>query len=77
MPPAPTANAFSSTTTRSRAAQRRSDLVERPRPEALDAERADAHALLAQLVDDVLDRAQHRAERDDDRLGVVASGSGG
>ena len=31
------------------------------------------HALLAQLVDDVLDRAEHRAERDDDRLGVLAA----
>ena len=34
------------------------------------------HALLAQLVDDVLDRAEHRAERDDDRLGVLACGNG-
>ena len=36
---------------------------------------ADPDALLAQLVDDVLDRAEHRAERDDDRLGVARSGS--
>ena len=37
------------------------------------AEGADAVALVAQLVDGVLDRAQHRAERDDDRLGVLGA----
>ena len=40
----------------------------------LDRRRAPiAHALVAQLVDDVLDRAEHRAERDDDRLGVLGA----
>ena len=32
----------------------------------------DVDALGAQLVDDLVDRAEHRAERDDDRLGVLA-----
>ena len=42
MPPAPTANAFSTTTPASRCASALADLVERPRAEARDAERADA-----------------------------------
>ena len=68
---APTASAFSSTTTRSALRERRAHLLEREGPKRLDAERADADALVAQLVDHVLDRAQHRAQRDHDRLGVV------
>ena len=73
IPPRPTASAFSSTTTRQAPRQRLADLLEREGPEGLDAERADPDALVAQLVDDVLDRPQHRAERDDDRLGVLGA----
>ena len=40
---------------------------------ARDADDADLLALVAQLVDDVLDRPQHRAERDHDRLGVLGA----
>ena len=71
IPPMPTASAFSSTTTRLAPAERRAHGVERERAEGRDPDDADLHALLAQLIDGVLDRAEHRAERDDDRLGVV------
>ena len=54
-----------------RVLQRVADRVERERAERRDAERADRDALLAQLVDGLLDRAEHRAERDDDRLGAL------
>ena len=73
IPPIPTARAFSSTTTRLASLERRADLLQRERPERLDPERADADPLLAQLVDHLLDRPQHRAERDDDRLGVLGA----
>ena len=54
-------------------AERLAHLVHRPRPEGLDPDRADLHAVLAHLVDVVLDRPEHRAERDDDRLGVLGA----
>jgi len=41
--------------------------------EALDSQRAYARPLLVQLVDDLLDRAQHRPERNDDQLGVFGA----
>jgi hypothetical protein len=40
-------------------------------PEAAERERPDALAAIAQVVDDVLDRAEHRAQRDHDRVGVL------
>src|SRR5262249_33563240 len=49
------------------------DLVQRERPERLDPERADPHPRLAQLVDDLPDRPENRAERDDDRLRTIGS----
>src|SRR3990172_4328972 len=55
-----------------RMGERGAHLLERVRAEALEPDGADADALLAQLVDDVLDRAEHRAEREDDGLGVLA-----
>ena len=73
IPPMPTASAFSSTITRFACGERLAHLVERERPERLDPESADADALVAQLVDRLLDRAEHRAERDDDRLRVVGA----
>ena len=71
MPPAPTANAFSTTITCfafasalriSSAGQGR----KQPMPES-----PDALVGVAELVDDILDRPDHRSERDDDRVGVV------
>ena len=53
------------------ALQRRPHLLHREGPERLDRQRADRDALVAQLVDRVLDRPQHRAEGDDDGLGVL------
>ena len=49
------------------------DLLEGERPEGLDAERAHPDADVAHLVDDLLDRPQHRAERHDDRLRALGS----
>src|SRR6185312_3431330 len=54
-----------------RVRERLADLVERPGAEGLDAERADAHALVAQLVDRVLDRAEHGPEGHHDGLRVL------
>ena len=51
-------------------AKRPAYLVNRPRPVAGHAEGADRDTLVAQLVDDVGERAQHRAQGDDDHLGV-------
>ena len=60
--------------TRLRVPQRRAHLLERERPERLDRRaRRCFTPSLAQLVDDVLDRAEHRAERDHDRLRVLAA----
>ena len=64
----PTASAFSSTTTRCAPASAARTASSGERPERGDAERPDRHAPVAQLVDGVLDGAEHRAERDDDRL---------
>ena len=50
-------------------------LLQRERPEGLDAERADRDALLAHRVDRVLDRAEDGPERDDDRCRRPAGGS--
>ena len=55
------------------ALERLAHLRERVRAEALDGETSDRFALLAQLVHDVLDRPQHRAEGDDDRLRVLGA----
>src|SRR6266508_1781204 len=49
------------------------DLLEGVGPEAPDADGADLHTLFPQLVDDLLDRSKHGAERDDDRVRVRAS----
>ena len=54
-------------------AERLAHLLERVRPEGLDADGPDLRSLLAQLVDDVLDRPEHRPERDHDRLRVGAA----
>ena len=71
IPPRPTANAFSRTTTReapasaprtSSSGKGRNDLM--PRAPTL-------MPLFAHLVDDVLDRPQHRSEGHDDRLGAL------
>ena len=56
-----------------RLGQRVAHLVERERAEALEGDGADRDALVAHLVDHVLDRAQHRAERQHQRLGVVGA----
>ena len=74
IPPMPTASAFSSddhALARRPSASRTSSSGNGRKD--CDAERADPHALVAQLVDGVLDRAEHRAERDDDRLGVLGA----
>ena len=55
-----------------RGAERGAQLLERERPEALDPDGADLDAAVAQLVDDLLDRAEHRSECDDDRVRVGA-----
>ena len=68
----PTANAFSITITLSRSRERLPDLLERVGPEAPDTEGGDVDPFGSQLVDDLVDRPEHRAERDDDRLGVSA-----
>ena len=78
IPPTPSANAFSMTTTRAGAAEhRRAPRCSGNGRNALIAERSDPDALLAQRVDRVLDRPEHRSERDHDRLGVLAAGSRG
>ncbi len=73
IPPTPTASAFSRTTTRcacpsaartASSGNGRKDVI--PTTPILTPS-------LAQLVDGVLDRAEHRAERHDDRLGVLAA----
>ena len=71
MPPIPIDSAFSSTSTRlvSDSASRSSSAGHGP--EGLDRQTADLVSLLAQFVDHVLDRADHRAERDDDQVGVA------
>ena len=51
--------------------ERLADGVHGERPERGDAEHADPHAVGAQLVDHVLDGAEHRAERDDDDVRVL------
>ena len=56
-----------------RRVQRGAHRGERERPERLDAEDADRHSLFAQPVDRLLERADHRAESDDDRLRVFAA----
>ena len=73
MPPRPTARHFSSTTTRfaCRSASR-SAASGNGRNEQIDTEPM-RDAVVAHLVDDFLDRAVHRAERDDDRLGVLGA----
>ena len=70
MPPSPTARLFSSTTTRRRRAERLAYRCRRPRPETGDADDADAVAGVAHLVDRVLDRAEHRPERNDHHVRV-------
>ena len=52
-------------------AQRLADGLGGERPEGADAENADAHVVGPQFVHGVLERADHRAERHDHRLGVV------
>ena len=74
IPPMPTASAFSSTTTRSALASAARTASSGNGRNERDARRQPIRTpSLAQLVDDVLDRAEHRAERDDDRLGVVGA----
>ena len=53
--------------------KRGAERLKRKRAERRDPDDADRDALLAQLIDGVLDRAEHRAERYDDRLGVLAA----
>ncbi len=55
------------------AAQRRAYGLGRERAEAGDAERPGAYPVVAELVERVLDRAEDRAERDDDQLGVLGT----
>src|SRR3954468_18033150 len=49
------------------------DLVHWPGPERLHPDGPDLHAVLAHLVDGILDRPKHGAERDHDRVGVLAA----
>ena len=55
------------------AAECRAHGLGRERAERGDAERADPHPVVAQLVDRVLDGAEHRAEGDDDQLRVFGA----
>ena len=72
-PPKPTLKAFSTTTTWRALPSALAHGVDREGPERRDAERADAQPGVALLVDDVLDRPEHRAHGDDDHVGVGAA----
>jgi hypothetical protein len=55
------------------AAERLAHRLGGERAEGGDAERADPQAVVAEFVDRVLDRAEHRAEGDNDQLGVIGA----
>ena len=49
------------------------NLGERKRPERADAQRTDLRTGIPHFVDDLLNRAVDRAQRDDDGLGIVGA----
>ena len=71
-PPKPTLKAFSTTTTRRAPPSAPRTAVDRERAERGDPEYADPDPRVTQVVDDVLDRPEHRAHGDDDHVGVGA-----